>query len=161
MDKVADYGPAYVDAASRAGHDFALGQNQAIVRMPRIADTTADARQAVADYDGMIFKHFYENFLPAAFRETINVTEDTPFEDLVDPMVATGLFVPGTVSEVRDQFVAQWKHLPAEYVILIYHYAQQPKDSVIENLRLFMDEVKPALDELTDYPDEREAAPLR
>ena len=101
----------------------------------------------------MIFKHFYESFLPAAFRETINVTWDTPFEDLVDPMVATGLFVPGTVSEVRDQFVAQWKHLPAEYVILIYHYAQQPKNSVIENLRLFMEEVKPALDELTDYPD--------
>ena len=41
-------------------------------------------------------------------------------------------------------------------MILIYHYAQQPKESVIANLKLFMDEVKPALDELTDYPDERD-----
>ena len=49
--------------------------------------------------------------------------------------------------------VEQWTHLPAEYVILIYHYAQQPKESVVENLRLFMEEVKPALDELTDYPE--------
>jgi alkanesulfonate monooxygenase SsuD/methylene tetrahydromethanopterin reductase-like flavin-dependent oxidoreductase (luciferase family) len=153
MDKVADYGPAYVDAAARAGHNYALGQNQAIVRMPRIADTMADARQAVADYDGMIFKHFYETFLPPAIRGKLNMTPETQLEDLVDPMVATGLFMPGSVSEVRDQFVAQWKHLPAEYVILIYHYAQQPKESVIANLKLFMDEVKPALDEMTDYPE--------
>jgi alkanesulfonate monooxygenase SsuD/methylene tetrahydromethanopterin reductase-like flavin-dependent oxidoreductase (luciferase family) len=154
MDKVADFGPAYVETARESGHDFALGQNQAIVRMPRIADSMADARQAVADYDGMIYKHFYENFLPGGLRAKANVQPNTPLEDLVDPMIDTGLFVPGTASEVRDHFVAQWKHLPAEYVILIYHYAQQPKDSVIENLKLFMEEVKPALDELTPYADD-------
>lgn len=112
-----------------------------------------EARADIAAYDGMIFKHFYQNFLPAAFREKINVTEDTQAEELVDPMIETGLFMAGSVSEIRDQFVEQWRHLPAEYVILIYHYAQQPKDSVLENLRLFMEEVKPALDELTDYPE--------
>ncbi len=151
MDKVANFGPAYVAAARTAGRNFVLGQNQAIVRMPRIAGNMADARRDVAAYDGMVYKHFYENFLPAPLRAKANVQQDTPLEDLVDPMIDTGLFVPGSVSEVRDHFVAQWKHLPAEYVILIYHYAQQPKASVIENLRLFMAEVKPALDELTDY----------
>ncbi len=149
--QVADFGPAYVAAARAGGRDFALGQNQAIVRMPRIADTTEQARADVAAWDGMIFKHFYENFLPAAFREKANVTPDTPVEELVEPMLQTGLFMAGTASEIRDQFVEQWTHLPAEYVILIYHYAQQPKDSVIRNLELFMREVKPALDELTDY----------
>ena len=64
----------------------------------------------------------------------------------------------GTTSEIRDQFVAQWKHLPAEYVILIYHYAQQPKESVIKNIQLFMDEVKPALDELTEYSEYQDVA---
>jgi len=44
--------------------------------------------------------------------------------------------------------VRQWRELPAEYAVLIYHYAQQPKESVIEDLRLFMREVKPALDEV-------------
>jgi alkanesulfonate monooxygenase SsuD/methylene tetrahydromethanopterin reductase-like flavin-dependent oxidoreductase (luciferase family) len=149
--QVADFGPDYVMAAAAAGHRFALGQNQAIVRMPRIADTMAQARAEVAAFDGMIFKHFYENFLPAAFREKANVLPDTPLEDLVDPLIATGLVVAGTASEVRDAFVAQWRHLPAEYIILIYHYAQQPKDSVIANLEAFMREVKPALDELTEY----------
>jgi alkanesulfonate monooxygenase SsuD/methylene tetrahydromethanopterin reductase-like flavin-dependent oxidoreductase (luciferase family) len=154
--QVADFGPSYVESARRAGHNFALGQNQAIVRMPRIAGSMAEARSDIADYDGMIFKHFYENFLPVAFRAKANVKPDTPIADLVDPMIDTGLFMAGSASEIRDQFVEQWTHLPAEYVILIYHYAQQPKDSVIENLRLFMEEVKPALDELTDYPETRQ-----
>ena len=42
----------------------------------------------------------------------------------------------------------QWRELPAEYVVVIYHYAQQPKESVIEDLRQFMREVKPALDDV-------------
>ncbi len=158
MNQVADFGPAYVETSRRSGYDFALGQNQAIVRMPRIAASEADARADIAAYDGMIFKHFYENFLPAPLRARIDVQPDTPLEALVDPMIETGLFLAGTASQIRDQFLEQWRHLPAEYVILIYHYAQQPKDSVIENLRLFMDEVKPALDELTDYPDHRQVA---
>jgi dsDNA-binding SOS-regulon protein len=32
--------------------------------------------------------------------------------------------------------------------VVIYHYAQQPKESVIEELRRFMREVKPALDDV-------------
>jgi hypothetical protein len=35
--------------------------------------------------------------------------------------------------------------------VLITHYAQEPSESVIRNMRLFMEHVKPALDELTTY----------
>ena len=69
-------------------------------------------------------------------------------QDTVKPMLASGLFLAGTASDVRDEFVRQWRELPAEYVVVIYHYAQQPKDSVIEELRQFMREVKPALDDV-------------
>jgi len=149
--QVADFGPYYLKESSKAGYKFSPGQNQAIVRMPRIANNLSDAREDIARFDGMIFKHFYQNFLPAALRAKANVQMETPLEDLVDPMLSTGLFMGGSVSEIRDQFIEQWKHLPAEYVILIYHYAQQPKESVIKNLKLFMEEVKPALDEMTEY----------
>ena len=158
MNQVADFGPSYVAAARSAGLHFAPGENQAIVRMPRIAASTQEARADIANFDGMIFKHFYQNFLPATFREKVNVTDDTTFEDLVDPMIETGLFMAGSPSEIRDQFLEQWRYFPAEYVILIYHYAQQPRESVIENLRLFMEEVKPALDEQTDYPKTHQVA---
>jgi hypothetical protein len=33
---------------------------------------------------------------------------------------------------------------------LIFHYAQMPKEVVIENMSLFMEHIKPALDELVD-----------
>ena len=56
-----------------------------------------------------------------------------------------------TRSEVWDQLVAEWRRVPYEYIIVSWHYAQQPKESVIQQLEIFMREIKPALDELTVY----------
>ena len=69
-------------------------------------------------------------------------------------MESSGLFPIGSVSEVRDTLVAEWKQVPAEYIVLIYHFAQQPKDSVIEDLDVFMREIEPALEECIDYKTE-------
>jgi alkanesulfonate monooxygenase SsuD/methylene tetrahydromethanopterin reductase-like flavin-dependent oxidoreductase (luciferase family) len=71
--------------------------------------------------------------------------------DTVQSVADCGLWMYGTPEMVRDQFVAQWQELPAEYVVLIFHYAQMPADAVIRNMELFMEHVKPALDELTAY----------
>jgi hypothetical protein len=83
-----------------------------------------------------------------------------PMDDAhpVQSVLDSGLWMCGTIDEVRDQFVQQWQELPAEYVVLIFHYAQQPIDSVVRNLEQFMTSVKPALDELTDYEGARPAA---
>jgi hypothetical protein len=35
--------------------------------------------------------------------------------------------------------------------VLIFIYAQMPADAVIRNMELFMEHVKPALDEMTEY----------
>jgi hypothetical protein len=64
-------------------------------------------------------------------------------------MLSSGLYCIGTAESVRDQLVEQWKQMPAEYITLIYHYAQMPKDKVIRNMREFNEVVKPALDEIT------------
>ena len=32
--------------------------------------------------------------------------------------------------------------------MLVYHYAQMPKEKVMENMAIFMDQVKPAIDEV-------------
>ena len=42
--------------------------------------------------------------------------------------------------------------MPAEYVVLIFHYSQMPKERVVEGLEQFMTSVKPSLDEMTEYP---------
>lgn len=148
------HGPSYVDGAASAGRKVALGQNQGIVRWPRIADTRAAALDDLAEHDGDIFKHFYEPILGAVKADHVrSVAVDAPRSASVEPMLKSGLFIAGSVSEVRDEYVRQWKDLPAEYAVLIYHYAQQPKESVIENLRLFMSEIVPALDEVIDYEE--------
>lgn len=142
IGRAGTFGQAYVDHARAAGHDFALGQNQALVRWMQIGETTEDARRAIADYDAELYRNLYKALTPVMPLDP---------EDTVQSVLDCGLWMAGTVDEVRDQFVRQWEELPAEYVVLIFHYAQQPADSVIRNLELFMEHVKPALDELTEY----------
>jgi hypothetical protein len=60
-------------------------------------------------------------------------------------LLHTGLFVIGTVNDVRRQFVEQWQRLPAEYVMFI-----QPLDSGVEEHETFMTHVKPDLYAITD-----------
>ena len=40
--------------------------------------------------------------------------------------------------------------MPAEYITLIFHWAQQPKDDMLEELSLFMEKVLPEL-EIPDF----------
>ncbi len=136
-------GNAYVKASAQAGRPVRLGQNQALVRMPRIASSRAAADQMVMDYDSDIFRNFYA----AMGRHRIER------RDVPGAVTKYGLWTIGTADDVRKHLVDEWKQMPAEYLTLIYHYAQMPKDAVIDNLRLFMEKVKPALDELTQYPD--------
>lgn len=144
IKNAAPQGQVYVDAAQAVGRSYALGQNQCILRYPQFGDTLAEAKRAVEKYDAEIFKNFYASFVPGS-----HVNE----KDIVQSVLDSGLYAIGTVDDVRRQFVEQWKLLPAEYVVLIWHYAQQPKESVIHNMKLFMQHVKPALDELTAYPE--------
>jgi hypothetical protein len=102
----------------------------------------ADARRVVATYDAEITKNFYAPFWPASFPRSA---------DPVDNVLSSRTYFIGSVDEVKAQFVEQWKILPAEYVVLIWHYAQQPKQSTIDEIELFMKHVKPALDEMTRY----------
>jgi len=141
IERAAEFGGAYVTAAATAGKTYALGQNQALVRWGQIAETTEEARQMVTDYDADIFQDLYAGTTPMKFDS----------DDPVDSVIKSGLWVVGTPDEVREQYVELWRQLPAEYVVLIYHYAQQPAESMIRQLELFMEHVKPSLDEMTDY----------
>jgi len=51
------------------------------------------------------------------------------------------LFVGGTVQESRDVWRRIYDRAPCEYITLIWHWAQCPKDVMLEELDLFMREV--------------------
>ena len=118
-----------------------------MVRWPRTGASRAEAVEKAALYDGDIFKHFYAGFVPGC----PDINPAASREEMVPYMEKSGLFPLGSVSQVRDKLVAEWKRVPAEYIVLIYHFAQQPKDSVIEDLKVFMREIEPALEECIDY----------
>jgi len=139
IERAAEYARAYVNAAAAAGRRYRLGQNQALVRWGHIAPSMEQARRNVEAWDVDIFRDLYAGTTPMSFDPS----------NPVDSVLASGLWVIGTPEQVRDQYVEMWRRVPAEYVILIYHFAQQPMESVIENMSLFMEHVKPALDELT------------
>jgi alkanesulfonate monooxygenase SsuD/methylene tetrahydromethanopterin reductase-like flavin-dependent oxidoreductase (luciferase family) len=130
----------YLDVARRAGFDWRGGQNQCLVRWMQVGKTEDAARERVMSYDSDIFKNFYA----AMGRRKLNP------EDVYGSILGSGLYVVGTVDSVRAQLIEQWKLFPAEFIVLIFHYAQMPKEAVIESLELFMRHIKPALDEVID-----------
>jgi hypothetical protein len=64
----------------------------------------------------------------------------------------SGIFTVGTLDQVRDEWRRLYDEVPCEYITLIYHFAQQPKESVLRELELFMDGVVPHLDAAASAP---------
>jgi alkanesulfonate monooxygenase SsuD/methylene tetrahydromethanopterin reductase-like flavin-dependent oxidoreductase (luciferase family) len=130
----------YRTIAAQHGRSFAPGQNQCLVRWIQIGRTEEEALEKIRAYDLDIWKNFYA----AMGRRKVEG------DDIFGSLVNSGLFVFGTVDSVRQQLVEQWKILPGEHIALVNHYAQMPKDAVIETLDIFQRQIKPALDEVID-----------
>jgi alkanesulfonate monooxygenase SsuD/methylene tetrahydromethanopterin reductase-like flavin-dependent oxidoreductase (luciferase family) len=128
----------YVEAAAAAGMSFKVGQRQNIVRWCRIGSSDADYRDKLRKDEVDIYKNFYTPFFPQFAAH--------PDADWVQNVIDSGVYVGGTASQVRSQWSEIYSVVPAEYITLIFHYAQQPKDEVIHELGLFMKEVLPALE---------------
>ena len=155
IDRARAHGQTCVDVACSAGREFALGQNQMVVRWLEHGNTPEEARANVAAHNADIFKHFYGPFFDALGRSNVEGEKLAPLDatpqELIDPILDTGLWISGTVDQMREQFIEQWKVLPAEYMMWVTHFAQQPKESIIHNMEVFMKEVKPVIDELIEY----------
>ena len=139
--RAAQYAEKYVEEAAKAGKTFAFGENQNMVRWLQIGETNEQAHQMLRDYDLEIYRNLYYPLSPYGRMDEAN-----PTQSLVD----SGLYLAGNIDEVRDQFIAQWRQLPAEYVTIVSHYGQQPLESAIRNLELFAEHILPALNELTE-----------
>lgn len=139
---VIELAQVYVEEAAKYGHHFRLGERQNLVRWPHITKTPEDFDRKLREYDLDIYKSFYGPFFP-------QFPQGNDYE-LVEGMKASGLFIGGTI----EQSIRDWREIleevPCEYVTLIWHWAQQPKDDMLEELELFMKEVLPAL-EIPDY----------
>ena len=137
-DKVASAAQRYHEIARSHGHDLAYGERQNMVRFPHIAPSRAAFRQRLNDYDLDIYRNFYGPFFPQLPQGDADA--------LLDGMLKSGLFVGGTLQDMKDEFRRSYDAVPCEYITLIWHWAQCPKDVMLEELDLFMREVVPLLE---------------
>lgn len=132
----------YVEEAAKHGHHFQRGQNQNIVRWPHIAKSAEDFDRKLREYDLDIYKNFYGPFFPQFPQGDDDM--------LVQSMKDSGIFVGGTLDESIKAWKDTFEKVPAEYITLIFHWAQQPKEDMLEELQTFMEKILPEL-EIPDY----------
>jgi alkanesulfonate monooxygenase SsuD/methylene tetrahydromethanopterin reductase-like flavin-dependent oxidoreductase (luciferase family) len=151
LEKAAANGKVYTEVAQASGHSVGYGEKQALVRWMEIGDTMEDARQRMVKYDLDIFKAL-TLLLPKGTTQRDNLEDfyhNGTDEEWIDFTLKTGLYCIGTLEDVKQQFIEQWREFPAEYCMIVCHYAQQPKELVIEYLEKFMKHIKPELDKIT------------
>ena len=139
LDNVLQFARTYVDEARAAGLPFALGERQNIVRWIHVGRTEQEFRDKLLKYDYEMYANFYTAFFPKLPH----------FEDAdatMQSMKESGIFMGGTVEQLKSQWRQIYATLPAEYITLIWHYAQCPAQLVLDELEVFMTKVLPELD---------------
>lgn len=137
----------YRDTARKAGRDYQLGEKQAVVRWVYIDKTDEAAEKFIREYETDIWTNLYG----AMGRRAMG-------SDPVGSSLASGLIAYGSLETVRKQMIEQWKILPADYLVTIFHYAQAPLDWVLANMDAITTHIKPALDEIIHQARRAEAA---
>ncbi len=139
LDNVLQFARSYVDEARAAGLPFALGERQNIVRWIHVGRSEQEFRDKLFSYDYEMYANFYTAFFPKLPH----------FEDAdatMRSMKESGIFMGGTVEQLKSQWRQIYATLPAEYITLIWHYAQCPAEVVLDELEVFMSKVLPELD---------------
>jgi alkanesulfonate monooxygenase SsuD/methylene tetrahydromethanopterin reductase-like flavin-dependent oxidoreductase (luciferase family) len=128
----------YVELAARHGVTLPFGARQNLCRFPHVAPSRADFERRLREYDVDIYSNIYGPFFP----QMPQGDADT----IVEGMKASGLFVGGSLTEAKDEWRRIYAAAPCEYVTVIWHWAQVPKEVLLEELDLFMREIVPELE---------------
>jgi hypothetical protein len=144
-DSVVELARVYVEEAAKHGRSVVYGQHQNLVRHTRIAKSRAAFEERLRAWDFDIFRNFYSAFANHNVPPSRGDAEKA-FRDMVD----TGFYTGGTLDDCIAYWQGTFERIPCEYITLIWHWAQQPKDALLEEMRLFMEKVVPELD-VPDY----------
>ena len=91
-------------------------------------------RDKLMRYDYEMYANFYTAFFP-------KLPHFADADATLQSMKESGIFLGGTVEQLKQQ----WRHIyatvPAEYITLIWHYAQCPKEVVLDELDTFMTKI--------------------
>ena len=148
IDQLQERAELYRDVAASEGRHYPLGKHQANFRWFHPAYDPADYNDRVLKYDVEIFKNFISKFFPRThFRPPATPT------GWVQTIKDSGMWILGDDLDAQKRsLVQQWEQVPSEYLMFIWHYAQQPKEKVIEEMRIFVEQIYPEIRDA--YPDD-------
>ncbi len=135
----------YVESAAAAGIERRLGERQNVVRWPHVCPDEKEYDRRLGAYDLDIYKNFYGPFFPQFPND--------PDTDHIANMKESDIFIGGSVERSKELWQELIDRVPTEYITLIWHYAQIPKELVAEELTLFMEQILPTL-EVPDFDAE-------
>jgi len=138
LDKTVEFSRLYQQEAAKAGLNFAYGERQNVVRWIHVARNEDEYNRKLARYDLDIYKNFYAAFFPQF--------SDSKITDWLQNIKESGIFIGGTLDQIRRGWENSYAQIPAEFITLIWHYAQCPKEEVIDELETFMTKVLPGLE---------------
>lgn len=145
LDKAIEQGQRFVETARAHGRNYRLGEHQGLVRWMHITDTPEAYDETLRKYDLSISEHFYSAFRSRQpGRMAIKSYPPGSLEPLKDNTTGA-IYLGGTLDDVRRLIYEEWEKFPAEYLVLITHYAQQPKEDLIRELELFATKVMPEI----------------
>ena len=139
LENVVQFARLYVEEAHAAGLPFALGERQNIVRWIHVGRNEQEFRAKLQSYDYEMYANFYTAFFP-------KLPHFADADATLNSMKESGIFMGGTVEQLKEQWRHTYAALPAEYITLIWHYAQVPKEVVLDELEVFMTKVLPELE---------------
>ncbi len=146
IEKLEERARHYVAVSQAQGRQRRLGQNQGNIRWVHFDTETENFDEQLRRYDLDIYKNFYSHFFTGSHFDY--GTNDAQW---IQSIKDSGLFIGGSVDDVTRSLVDEWTRVPSEYLIFIWHYAQQPKDDVIREMETFMTHVYPEIKDA--YPD--------
>jgi alkanesulfonate monooxygenase SsuD/methylene tetrahydromethanopterin reductase-like flavin-dependent oxidoreductase (luciferase family) len=143
LDKCIEMGEVFREAAAAEGRNYKVGEHTGMVRWMHVTDSPEAYDNALRNYDLSISEHFYSAFRsrqPGRISPNAVLYGSGSLETLKDNQTGA-IYFGGTVDDARREIVAEYEKYPAEYLVLITHYAQQPKEDLIRELELFATKV--------------------
>ena len=139
LENVLQFAKLYVEEGRAVGLPYAMGERQNLVRWIHVGRNEQEFRDKLLRYDYEMYANFYTAFFP-------KLPHFADADATLQSMKESGIFLGGTVEQLKQQWRHIYATIPAEYITLIWHYAQCPKEVVLEELETFMTKVLPELD---------------
>nr|WP_255326032.1 LLM class flavin-dependent oxidoreductase [Sphingobium sp. 15-1] len=140
FDKVMRGNEIYIEEAKKVGKTYRTGERQNIVRWVHICESEEEYNRKLRDYDLDIYKNFYGPFFPQF------PTGDVNDDEMIENIKKSGIYIGGTAEQVRQEWIDIYNKVPCEFITLIFHFAQQPKEDCINTISRFMTEIWPHLE---------------